>query len=215
MAQDINDAGLDMREEPAMNKQKRNPPTWQWERRLCRHAGVTMLAATVLAALAVVPARAAGSCTGTYITSALEEIPQSTRVGLDPRERTPTSVAADERFLAGMQAAGARVQENSDLRLRLVFSVIQGMTSTTSEAPADAEVYNDSTWLDPSLRIRSKQPGSIVLTAQVMNVSTASITWVASIRCDIRTSDGGALAEDLGRVVGATLWKSVPNGLVR
>ena len=54
-------------------------------------------------------------------------------------ERTPISIAAYARFLAGMQAAGARVQENSDLRLRLVFSVIQGMTSTTSEAPAGVE----------------------------------------------------------------------------
>jgi hypothetical protein len=174
-----------------------------------------MLATNALVVLAVVPAHAAGTCTGTYITSALEKIPPSTTVGIDPRERTPTSMAAGERFLAGMQAAGARVQENSDLRLRLVFSVIEGMTSKTSEVPADAEVYNDFTWLDPSLRLKTTQPGSIVLTAQVMNVSTAAISWLASIRCDIHTSDGGALAEDLGRVVGASLWKTVPNGRVR
>jgi hypothetical protein len=189
------------------DQKRRNLANWSW-------AGA-VLSATAPVVLAVVPAHAAGSCTGTYITSALENVPPSTTVGVDPRERTPVSIAAGKRFLAGMQAAGARVQDNSDLRLRLVFSVIEGMTSKTSEAPADAEVYNDFSWLDPSLRIQAKGPGSIVLTAQVMNVSTAAISWVASIRCDIHTRDGGALAEDLGRVVGATLWKTVPNGQVR
>jgi hypothetical protein len=48
-----------------------------------------------------------------------------------------------------------------------------------------------------------------------MNVPTAAISWVVSIRCDIHTRDAGALAEDLGRVVGATLWKTVANGQIR
>ena len=198
-----------------MNHQKKGSlDTRRWTRRFPR--AVAMLAATVLAGLSVAPARAAGSCTGTYITSALEKVPQSTAVRIDPpREQTPTSIAAAERFLRGVQATGARLQDNSDLRLRLVFSVVVGTTSRTLEAPADAEVYNDFTWLDPSLRMKSKEPGNILLTAQVINVSTAAIAWVASIRCEIHTRDAGTLAEDLGRVVGATLWQTVPEGRLR
>lgn len=151
--------------------------------------------------LAAVPAMAADSCKGTYMTSVMQPMAQPVTVATVSDPRNPELSA---QFEAGLAAGGAKVDASSPLRLNVIF--------TLATPGAAGQAFNNFNWATQGGANANVQGGAIEVTAQVMDTNSYAYLWIASFRCTIQTPDAGSLAGDLGRLVGSTMGKSVPTG---
>jgi hypothetical protein len=165
-----------------------------------------LLAAAALLGMSGGPARAGNACSGSYMTSVMQEIPRPVKVSF---AQSQDNKAQDlgKSFIDGMVGAGAVADPASPLRLAVVFTI-----STPASGPQRGKVYNNFNWVDEKGALVDTTGSMVNLTAQVMNIDTYSYVWIASAQCKVNVSDPGAVAADIGALIGRTLGRGVANG---
>ena len=160
--------------------------------------------AAVLVAGLSGPALAGSACSGTYSTSLLQPVPLPVTISL---AQPPVNPGLADRFLAGLRAGGAVVDQSSPLRLDLVFTV-----ATPASGPLNGTVYNNFSWADQGGALVDVNASTVNLMAHLVDVSSYAYIWIATARCTINTRDGAAVADELGALIGRTLGRDLPNG---
>ena len=167
-----------------------------------RGAGAILAAAGLLAAGG--PALAGEACSGSYTTSLLQQVPLPLTISL---AEAPVNPGLANRFLAGLQAGGAKVDPSSPLRLDLVFTV-----ATPESGPLKGTVYNNFSWADQGGSLVDAKASTVNLMAHLVDRSSYAYVWIATAQCTVKVPDGGAVASELGAFIGRTLGREVPNG---
>lgn len=167
-----------------------------------RVAGVVLAAAALAAAGG--PALAGNACSGTYMTSVMQPIALPVTVGMADAPENPGMA---EHFAAGLRAGGAQIDPSSPLKLGLLFTL-----STRGAGPLQGTSYNNFTWADEGGHLADINAAKLNITANVVDRVSAAYVWIASVECTVKTRDGGALAAELGELIGRTLGRSVPDG---
>ena len=168
---------------------------------------------TILALIVLPPStRAEPSCTGYLNGSVLRPLSQPVAMSLAPSAAADPNPALVQRFLDGVWKTGiSTVLDGSENTiLDLSFSV----RDPGAGAPGPASgTYKGFNWLvgqpAPSGSGQTIRGTTVLMTAEAIDAASQSLGWVGSLRCTVQVNDGGALAEDLGEVIGRSLGKSL------
>jgi hypothetical protein len=157
------------------------------------------------------------TCQGSYATALLHPLPPRMVVGVDILDRTPRNVDLSQRFLAGIRDAGVAVGAQPNV-LRHITASTLGKASTQSgrgTAQSQSGMFGLQGGLQPGppalpstgfAASRSPPaPPLLFFRADATAVPSTRVAWIASIQCQMTSSNEGQLAEDLGRVVGSAL----------
>jgi hypothetical protein len=161
-----------------------------------------MLAAAIFAVGG--PALAGDACSGTYMTSVMQPIPVPPTVAL---AEAPENPALADRFLGGLRAGGALLDPSSPLKLGLLFTL-----ATRASGPLQGTVYSGFNWADQGGHLADINAASVNLTVNLVDSTSAAYVWIASAQCAIKVPDAGAVAAELGNLIGRTLGRDVQNG---
>lgn len=149
-------------------------------------------------------ALAGEACTGTYTTSVLQPVSFPVTVAMADAPENPALAAS---FLSGLRSAGAQTDPSSPYRLTLLFTLV-----TPASGAAPGTVYNNFTWADQSGTLANTGASTVNVSAHVMDTSSFSYVWIASVQCTIQVRNATSVARELGTLIGRTLGRSVPNG---
>ena len=174
------------------------------DRKQHRFARGAAVALAGLLAIGCTPALAGQACSGGYNTSTMQTVPLPMTVSF---ASAPENPAIASRFTAAMQAAGALVNPSSPLQLNLLFTI-----STPANGPQQGTVYNNFNWASQRGSFADLGASTVSLTAQVMDTNSYGYVWIASIQCVVQGNDAGAVADELGNLVGRTLGREITNG---
>lgn len=150
------------------------------------------------------PALAGDACSGTYMTSVLQPVSVPLAVALAEAPDNPALAAS---FLAGLRNAGGQIDPSSQYRLSLLFTL-----STPGSGSSQGTVYNNFSWADQGGHLADVTASTVNLSAHVMDTSSYAYVWIASATCAVHVPNAGAVAGELGAMIGRTLGRAVPNG---
>lgn len=185
-----------------------------------------MLCATLAAVLgfgAVGGAAAMPACKGSYAAEALRPLPKQVVVDLDIRDPSPDHLRLARRFLAGMNAAGVA----SGPRPTVLISIHSTRLDTSTAQPSTAEPgapgfaglqgsIHQSLPAVPDTRLGSSSSPpplpTVLFRVEATEPKAAHPSWVANVQCQTTGTDEGALAQDLGRVIGGALGRRIVRG---
>ena len=156
--------------------------------------------AAMLAGLAN-PALAGQACNGSVQASLLQAVPDPLVVALQNARNTAKAKQAAANFTEGLRAAGLTVQLNGASVLHLTFLV------TTLGSGGQLHEYSDFSWT--AAPVAAGSPPTITVTAGLTSRGMATLLWVASLECRVKTRDPTALAKELGQIIGQVLGKQV------
>jgi hypothetical protein len=183
-------------------------------RRCGLFAVVGLLAAGVAGRVAAMP-----TCEGTYSATSLRPLPAKIVAGLDIHDRSPEHLKLAERFLAGVRLAGVTTGPRPNVLLHINSSRVElapDQTDGRAERP-----YSELSGLQggiqsglplmPDTRPAIRAPASSPLNLRVdaTEGGTVPISWSATVQCRRTGTDDGALAQDLGRMIGGVLGRRV------
>ena len=169
-------------------------------------------------------AAATASCDGTYAAETLRPLPKQVIVNLDIRDPSPDHLRLARRFLAGMNAAGIASGARptvlmSILSTRLDTSTNQPSTGAEPNAPGFSGVqgsFRQGLPAIPDTRLgatNSPPPlPTVLFRVEATEPRAAHPSWVANVQCQMTGTDDGALAQDLGRVMGGALGRRIERG---
>jgi hypothetical protein len=150
------------------------------------------------------PALAGDTCSGTYSTSLLQQVPLPVTIAL---AEPPVNPDLAKLFLAGIRAGGAQVDPSAKLRLNLVFTI-----ATATSGPLQGSVYNNFSWADEGGASLDLTASTVNVMAQLVDTTTYAFIWIANAQCTLKVRDGTALAGEIGALIGRTLGRDIPNG---
>jgi hypothetical protein len=169
---------------------------------LLQSAAGALLAAALL--IPAAPAWAGAACSGVYATTVLQQVPLPMKIA---PAQAPENPKLAERFMDGLRSAGGQIDPGSPLRLNLIFT-----TATPASGPMQGQVYNNFSWADQNGAFLDTSASVVRITAQVMDSSSYAYVWIATAQCTVTTRDSGAVAAELGALIGRTLGRSESNG---
>jgi len=147
--------------------------------------------------------QAAGTCRGKIETSLLHALPRPMVVMSARSMNDSPSREVTRRFVEGLQEAGVAVGDYGNVTLNLATSV----TAPRNGSNVVSGRYEGFNWVsgDP-VAAGQRIPGlpstnlsmSVVLADNLANTQS----WLATIDCKVETDDPGALAKDLGVLIG-------------
>ena len=171
----------------------------------------------LLAAAIVSPSGYADDiCAGSIDGSVIRPLRHPIAVSLVTPDSPDPNAALVQRFLSGVQNAGLNVmqsgQGNTILNTSFIVtdSIESGLRST---AGTNTRAYNGFGWMSgvtvPDNEGRRIRGSALSMTIEATDVASQSLAWVGTIQCIVLGDDVGALAEDLGTIVGRSLGKSI------
>jgi hypothetical protein len=163
-------------------------------------AGALVVALLISAA----PAWAGDACSGVYATTVLQQIPLPMKIA---PSQAPENQKLAGRFTDGLRSAGGQIDPGSPLRLNLIFTI-----ATPASGPMQGQVYDNFSWADQNGAFLDASASVVRITAQVMDTSSYAYVWIATAQCTVTTRDSGAVAAELGALIGRTLGRSESNG---
>jgi len=175
--------------------------------------------AAVLAMAA--PGAWAQGCVGTYAATALHPLPQPTVAGIDIRDPSPENQRLAARFMQGVRAAGVRTEGAANVAISVTYSLLglgpdrPGGGESASRSDFAGLSGGLSRGLPPEGRMRIAPPAhphgpvSLVLRADATRPGAGQVLWVLSLQCRLGETDADTLAEEIGRVVGGALGRTV------
>jgi len=158
-------------------------------------------AAVVLAGLAM-PALGGEACDGSLQGSRLQSVPDPLTVTVEYPRKTAKAMAAAASFSDGVKAAGVSVVPDGTTTLRLTFLV----TAATGAVPV--QQFSDFSWAETTASA-DEPPPTLTVTVGLLSHGLATLLWVASVECKVKTRDANLLARELGQVVGESLGQDV------
>jgi hypothetical protein len=181
----------------------------------------TIVAAVFLAVAPASIAAAMPTCEGTYTAMSLRPLPEHIVVGIDVRDRSPRNLMLAERFLAGIGYAGVEVGPEPNVLLHVGTSGFQQPLgrSDGSYVRGRPELSGLQGGMQisppaiPNTRFGTPRPvpspPPLNLRVDATEVKATRISWTTVVRCQRIGADDGALAQDLGRAIGAILGKRI------
>ena len=169
-------------------------------------------------------AAAMPSCEGTYAAESLRPLPARIVVDLDIRDPSPDHLRLAKQFLAGMSDAGVVSGPKPNVLVsirssRLDTSLNQPGGGTQPNYPGFSGLQDSihqslPAMPDSHLGTTSSPPPlpTILFHVEATEPNAAHASWVANVQCRMTGTDDGALAEDLGRVMGGALGRRVARG---
>ena len=169
------------------------------------------LAALLASALALAPAaHAAETCTGTIGTSLLHPLPSPLVIAAERPLQDAPNPELTQRFVAGMRAAGAELGQSGNVTASMSAEVTPPTSALATRSRGPSRTYSNFDWMmgEPGTSTHPDMTGSVLMMSmQLMDNASATISWLATIQCTIQTNDAGALAEELGRAIGGAVGK--------
>jgi hypothetical protein len=169
-------------------------------------------------------AAAMPGCEGTYAAESLRPLPARLVVDLDIRDPSPDHLRLAKRFLAGMSDAGVASGPKPNVLIsirssRLDTSSGRGGSGTEANSPGFSglqESFHQSLPAMPDTRLGSTSspppPPTMLFHVEATEPNAARASWVANVQCNVTGTDDGALAQDLGRIMGGVLGRRVERG---
>ncbi len=157
--------------------------------------------AALLAGLAG-PAVAGQACDGAIQASPLQPLPSPLVVAVDYPRKTVKASKVAATFIDGLQSAGVTVQPKAASVLHLTFLI------TTTGGGGQSHEYTDFSWT-AAPGAANGPPPTITVTAGLTRSGQATLLWVASLECKVKTQDPMVLAQELGQVIGQVLGKQL------
>ena len=164
-------------------------------------------AGSLLAAALLIPAASAwagDACSGTYTTTVMQQVPLPMKIA---PAQAPENPKLAERFVDGLRGTGGQIDPNSPYRLNLIFTI-----ATPASGSMQGQVYNNFSWADQNGAFLDTSASVVNITAQAMDTTNYAYVWIATARCTVKVRDSGAVAADLGALIGRTLGRSESNG---
>jgi hypothetical protein len=180
-------------------------------------------AVEILAVALAGPAAAMTTCEGTYSAMALLPLPAAIVIGVDVHDRSPENLRLAERFLAGIRKAGVAVGPEPNVLLHVGTSRYN-LPLGSREARNLPELSGLQGGVEvglpamPDTRFGTPRavssPPPLNLRVDATEGQKPRISWTAVVQCRRTSADNGALAEDLGRLIGGALGRRIDRGAV-
>jgi hypothetical protein len=157
----------------------------------------------LLAAAIAARANAAGTCAGTIETSLLHPLPKPMVVmGATSMGNSPNPELT-RRFVEGLQQAGVIVGDEGNVTLNIAVSV----TAPHNGSNVVTGQYEGFDWVSgepvaAGQRIPGIRSTNLSMSAVLADNVAITQSWLATIDCQVQTDDPGALAEDIGVLIG-------------
>jgi hypothetical protein len=171
-------------------------------------------AVTALAAAG--PALAFDSCSGTMAATRLAAPPAPLVIGVDVPDDSRRNVELADRFKQGLTSAGVKVSGTPTALLRISATVLNqgGVSGQNSRNFSGMSFAGEGLMGSPPDIGRRKpsgppQPAVLQLRVDLTEPNSYKAAWIASVRCTMRGSDGGQLAQDMGALIGGSIGQAV------
>ena len=171
--------------------------------------------ASLLTAIPI--AKGAQTCTGTIRTSSIHPVTKGATITSSRGLQDTANPDLSSRFMEGVRRSGVRTGNSGGAVLTLSAEVV---------APSGAHViqsgrhsgFSNFDWMQRLPSSPEHTPllrgATLTMSVQVSDKSSSSIAWIANVHCRVTTDDPGALAEELGMLIGSSLGKnSYPRSL--
>lgn len=166
------------------------------------------LTATLLAAAP--PARAAGTCHGTYTASSTRPLPQPVSMQFNAGIEDSDQARIAQWFLEGLRGAGISIAPQAPVQMNVAASA--SPPGAGAAAAAQAGTYYGFGWAaDLSPGAAPIRGGTLTLSVSLTDLASATIDWTGTLTCTIATDDRAALARDIGALIGRTLGSNFVN----
>ena len=168
----------------------------------------------VMAIAVAAPVLAAGTCAGTIRSSLLHPLPRS-MVVIGTAVSTTTSSDLTRRFADGLRRAGVSIADEGNVTLNIGVSVTAPPTaSNVTSGQFHGFEWISSGRVEVGQRIPDLRSADLSMSAVLTENQAATQSWVATIDCRVQTDDPGALAEELGLIVGRAFGTNVQEKLL-
>ncbi len=182
------------------------------------------VAATVLCLAALAPSGtwAMSSCSGQYSAAALKPLPQPTVATIDVFDNSPRNVQLSQALTSGMNNAGLTTAAAGNVRLSVSYTLTGGGGGYGRRRNSYDQWGAQSEWGGMSGGVPMEQPGmprfgaapspgprTLMLRADLRDATTGLPLWIATIQCQVQTSNDKQLAYDIGTLIGQSAGKRV------
>ncbi len=183
------------------------------------------LAAIALCLAAIGPsgAWAMSSCSGQYSAAALRPLPQPAVAALDVLDNSPRNMRLSQALTRGMNDGGMTTAGSGNVRLSVSYTLSGGGGGGYGRTRNSYDQWGaQSEWGGMSGGVPMEQPGmprfgaapspgprTLMLRADLRDAATGLPLWIATIQCQVRTSNEQQLAYDIGTLIGRSAGKRV------
>jgi hypothetical protein len=182
------------------------------------------LGAAALCLVAVAPANTWGmsSCNGQYSAAALKPLPQPAVATVDVFDNSPRNVQLSQALVRGMNNAGLATGGAANVRLSISYTLSGGGGGYGRQRDSYDQWGAQSEWGSMSGGVSIEQPGmprfgpapsagpqTLLLRADLRDVASGLPVWIATIQCQVQTSNEQQLAYDIGTLIGQSAGKRI------
>jgi hypothetical protein len=178
---------------------------------------------TMLVLLMMTGGVLAEGCHGSLVATALRPLPKPLVIMLDLRDASDQNKALAALFLDAMRSAGTKTDGQASARLHLIYSVLGGADGRGSMGGVEHSIDGLSGLSDvgsralpqmPSRRFGqpapAPSPAVLFLRAELSQVGSERVDWVASVQCQMGSATPDELATQMGQLIGQVAGRSAP-----
>ena len=176
-----------------------------------RIRGVTLAVGLMAPTMLVLSpaARADNVCAGNIATTVLQALRTPITISVETPISSDANPQLGQRFLAGVQNAGVAVTPAGQ-GTTLLDMTFQVTPSASGGGPA-AGAYRDFSWVSGEQAPGGGQftiaGATVSVSVEATDIASQSLAWIGTITCTIKVNDPGAVADDLGTVIGRWLGR--------
>ncbi len=176
----------------------------------CSPHRLAWAAGLLLSVATTVQAQAAGTCAGTIQTSSLHPLPQPMVVSGATSVANSANPELTKRFVEGLQRAGVTVaDEGGNVTLNIAVSVTAPRGSDVKSGQYEGFDWVSGEPLAAGQHVPGIRSTTLAMSAVLSDNTAITQSWLATIDCQVRTDDPGALAEDLGYAIGRAVGSNM------
>jgi hypothetical protein len=156
-------------------------------------------------------AYAAGACSGTITASLAHSLPVPLIVALQTHVDGSTNPSLVQRFVDGLRRGGISLSREGNVTLRLALSLGAPLRASGTMISGSYKAFEWATEEQTSApqAQRHIRADLLSLSATLVDNVEQTQSWVASIQCVVQTDDSGALAEDIGEIIGHDIGQTI------
>jgi hypothetical protein len=180
-------------------------------------------AAFCLAAIAPSGTWAMGSCSGQYSAAALKPLPQPVVATIEVFDNSPRNMRLSQALTRGMNNAGLTTAGSGNVRLSVSYTLTgRGGGGYGRMRDSYDQWGAQSEWGGMSGGVPMEQPGmprfgpapspgpqTLMLRADLRDAATGLPLWIATIQCQVQTSNEQQLAYDIGTLIAQSAGKRI------